>query len=105
MSHDEQRLISPYERELLVKRERDHFMELSVIRSGEVFDLTYRIARVEQERDDARAQLARLRAAIKGYRYWFDTCTRTLAPHWEDRAATALDELDAALAELRKETK
>jgi hypothetical protein len=44
------------------------------------------------------AENGRLREAITKYRYWFDTCTRTLADNWEELAATASEELDAALS-------
>lgn len=58
-------------------------------------------------RDEARKRAetaeqreARLRAAISRYRRWFDTVTKTQIPDYEERAADALDELDAALVDL-----
>jgi hypothetical protein len=55
-------------------------------------------AEKEIERLTARVrQLERVRNAIPMYRYWFDTCTRTEAPDWEEFAAIASEELDAAL--------
>jgi len=45
------------------------------------------------------AQLFLLTKAIGEYRYWFDTCTRTLADDWECHAGDASTALDAALSE------
>ncbi len=43
-------------------------------------------------------QVAALGAALRDYRHWFDTCTRTGEANWEERAAMASDNLDAALS-------
>jgi hypothetical protein len=41
-----------------------------------------------------------LLAAIAEYRHWFDTCTRTGAPDWENRASYASWELDRCISRI-----
>jgi hypothetical protein len=54
--------------------------------------------------DSARAGEARAVEALKALtaaslvrNYWFDTCSRTLAPNWEEKANAGLDAMDAAM--------
>ena len=47
-------------------------------------------------------RLDHLLECIRSYRFWFDTCTRTLAGDWETNAAAASDALDRAIAAAEK---
>lgn len=77
--------------------------QIDQVLDGDMLSTGREIIRKHIEEQAARMkQLVRVVDAIPPYRNWFDTCTKTNAYMWEEKAADASEELDAALDALEK---